>query len=159
MHKNRNVFLVLFLFLAACTLQPASNLEGDDWVVFSAETAKKYQTLSWLFSGEPEYWSPTIADVRTLEKGLPAYLQDNQSAFYMTQTLVWERLNEYNRQYVGVVLDGKKVIYGNYLCKDAEITGWKEQLIYVADGGACFFQFKFEPSTGRFFDLMVNGNA
>jgi hypothetical protein len=38
----------------------------------------------------------------------------NKFAFYMTQTLIWDRLDEYNRQYAGVVLEGKKIIYANY---------------------------------------------
>jgi hypothetical protein len=38
-------------------------------------------------------------------------------------------------------------------------TNWKENFIFVADGGACYFQFKFDTSTGEFFDLIVNGEA
>ena len=159
MLNNRKIFFVLILFLAACTSRPASNAEGEDWVAFSADKAQTDQMLGWLFLGDAEYWSPTKADVRTLQSGLPAYLQENKSAFYMTDAAVWEQLDEYNSQYVGIVLEGRKVIYASYLCRIGEDTNWKENFIFVADGGACYFKFKFDTSTGEFFDLLVNGEA
>ncbi|MBI5294459.1 MAG: hypothetical protein HY869_03210 [Chloroflexi bacterium] len=160
MLNTGKAFLVLILLLTACTSsQPASSAEGEDWIAFSADKAQTDKMLDWLFPAEAEYWSPTEADVHALEDGLPAYLQENQSAFHMTESPVWEQLEEYNRQYVGIVLDGQKVIYANYLCRIGAETEWKEQFIFVADGGACYFQFKFDASTGRFFDLLVNGEA
>lgn len=158
MPKNKKIFLVLILFITACT-SPARNTEGEHWIAFSAEKAQTDQMLDWLFPGKAEYWSPTEADVRTLEDGLPVYLRENKSAFYMTEDLIWERLDEYNRQYIGVVLEGKNVIYASYLCQDGATTEWKEQFIFVADGGACYFKFKFDTSTGEFYDLLVNGEA
>jgi hypothetical protein len=160
MLNNRKIFLALILFLTACT-SPARNAEGENWVAFSADKAQADQMLNWLFPADatPEYWSPTKADVHTLESGLPAYLQENKSAFYMTETLIWEQLDEYNSQYVGIVLEGRKVIYANYLCQNGADTEWKKQFIFVADGGACYFKFKFDTSTGEFFDLLVNGEA
>ena len=159
MLNNRKIFLVLILFLTACTSQPAPNAEGENWVSFSADKAQADQMLNWLFPAEAEYWSPTKADVRAFESGLPAYLQENKSAFYMTDAQVWEQLDEYNSQYVGIVLEGRKVIYASYLCRNGTDTEWKEQFIFVADGGACYFKFKFDTSTGEFFDLLVNGEA
>lgn len=159
MSKNKAIYLFLVLCFTACTSPPAPGVEGENWVAFSAEKAQSDRMLEWLFAADAEYWSPTEADIRTLELGLPAYLQENESAFYMTETLVWERLNEYNRQYVGIVLDGRRVIYANYLCKRGDDEGWKEQFAFVEDGGVCYFQFKFDASTGEFFGLQVNGES
>jgi hypothetical protein len=159
MLNSRKVFLVLILFLAACTSQPARNAEGENWVAFSADKAQADQMLDWLCPSDAEYWSPVKADVRAIESGLPAYLQENKSAFHMTDAAVWEQLDEYNSQYVGVALEGRKVIYASYLCRIGEDTNWKENFIFVADGGACYFKFKFDTSTGEFFDLLVNGEA
>ncbi len=162
MFNNRKIFLAIILFLAACTSQPASpvpNAEGENWVAFSADKAQADQMLDWIFPSDAEYWSPTKADISTLQSGLPAYLQENKSAFYMTDAPIWEQLNEYNSQYVGIVLEGKKIIYASYLCENGEDSGWKENFTFVADGGACYFQFKFDTSAGEFFDLLVNGEA
>ncbi len=159
MLNYRKILLVLILFLTACTSQPAPNVEGENWVAFSADKAQADEMLKWLFSADAEYWSPTEADVLKIESGLPAYLQENKSAFYMTDEPIWEQLDEYNSQYVGIVLDGRKVIYANYLCKSGVYTEWKENFIFVADGGECYFQFKFDTSTSEFYDLFVNGEA
>lgn len=159
MRNNRKIFLVLILFLTACISQPAPNAEGENWVAFSADKAQADEMLKWLFSADAEYWSPTEADVLKIENGLPAYLQENKSAFYMTDEPIWEQLDEYNSQYVGILLDGRKVIYASYLCKSGVYTEWKENFIFVADGGKCYFQFKFDTSTGEFYDLLVNGEA
>ena len=159
MFNARKIFLVLILFLTACTSQPAANTEGENWIAFSADKAQADQMLDWIFPGDAEYWSPTKADVRALESGLPAYLQENQSAFYMTDAPIWEQLDGYNHQYIGIVLEGRKVIYASYLCQRGTDTEWKEQFIFVADGGACYFQFKYDASTGEFYDLQVNGEA
>jgi hypothetical protein len=163
MFNNRKLFLVLILFLTASTSQsqPATNAEGENWVAFSADKAQADQMLDWLFPADavPEYWSPTEADIHTLESGLPAYLQENKSAFYMTDAPIWEQLGEYNRQYVGIILEGRKVIYASYLCQNGTDTKWKEQFIFVADGGVCYFKFKFDTSTREFFDLLVNSEA
>ena len=159
MFNDRKIFLVLILFLTACTSQPAPNAEGKNWVAFSADKAQADQMLDWLFPADAEYWSPAKADVHKIESGLPAYLQENKSAFYMTDAPVWDQLDEYNSQYVGVVLEGRKIIYASYLCRIGEDTNWKENFIFVADGGACYFKFKYDTSTGEFFDLVVNGEA
>lgn len=158
---NQRMFLLsgfLVILVSACATA-TQNIEGENWVAFSAETAQKDQMLDWLFPSDAEYWSPTAADIRALESALPAYLQENRSAFYMTETLIWKRLDEYNRQYIGVVLGGKKIIYASFLCQGGANTEWKEHFILVADGGACYFQFKYEPSTGGYYDLSVNGEA
>lgn len=157
MLKTRKAFLVLFLFLTACT-PPAPNVEGENWVAFSAEDAQADQMLDWLFTDDVEYWSPTEADIQSVEDGLPDYLRENQSSFYITGSPVWERLNEYNRQYVGLVLEGKKVIYANYFC-NATGLDWKKEFVMVLDGGACYFQFKFNTDSGEYFGLQVNGEA
>jgi hypothetical protein len=157
MFDYRKIFLILFL--TACTSQPAPNAEGKNWVAFSADKAQADQMLDWLFPVKAEYWSPAKADIHKIESGLPAYLQENKSAFYMTDAPVWDQLDEYKSQYVGVVLEGRKIIYASYLCRIGEDTNWKENFIFVADGGACYFQFKFDTSTGEFFDLLVNGEA
>ena len=159
MFNHRKIFLVLILFLTACTSQPARNAEGKNWVAFSADKAQADQMLDWLFPTDAEYWSPTKADVRAIESGLPAYLQENKSAFYMTDEPVWEQLNKYNSQYVGIILEDRKVIYASYLCRIGEDINWKENFIFVADGGACYFKFKFDTSTSEFYDLLVNGEA
>lgn len=157
MLKTRKAFPVLFLFLIACT-PSAPNVEGENWIAFSAENAQADQMLDWLFIDDIEYWSPTETDVHAIEDDLPAYLQENESAFYVTGAPIWERLDEYKHQYIGVVLEGERVVYANYFC-DATGLDWKKEFVMVLDGGACYFQFKFNTDSDEYFGLQVNGEA
>jgi len=100
--------------------------------------------------------TPSEDDIITLESGLGIYLQNNPDRFYEGAP-VWERLDKYNRQYVGMILDGKKIIYANYFCESVET--WRKDFVFVLDGGDCFFQFKYDVDSAQFFDLQVNGVA
>ena len=155
MLKNFLSIGILLLFFVACTTAP-KNIEGEQWVAFSAEHASQAELNEWLFPDDVTYWSPSTADVLVVEEGVAAFLQENESAFF-TDRPVWERLNEYNRQYVGMVWDERKILYANFFCNNE--PDWKENFVLVMDGGACYFQFKFDPNIGEFFQLQVNGEA
>ena len=40
-----------------------------------------------------------------------------------------------------------------------EVTDWTSQPVFVADGGDCFFSVSYEPASGSFEDLRINGDA
>ena len=151
-------FTFVLQFLLACSASPQP-IQGERWVIFSVEQASEQGLGDWLVTNgqTPEYWTPSENDVVALEDGLSAYLQNNPDRFY-EGTPVWERLDDYNRQYIGMVLDGKKIIYANYFCDSIE-TDWRKGFVFVMDGGNCFFQFKYDVNSGEFFDLQVNGVA
>ena len=146
--------------VAGCSAN-AQSLQGERWVVFPAEQAKAQRLGDWLaINGQTaEYWTPSEDDVLALENGLGSYLEQTNSERFNQQPFpIWERLDEYNRQYIGILLDGKKVIYANYFC-DSIQTDWRKDFVFVMDGGDCFFQFKYDVDSAEFFDLQVNGNA
>jgi hypothetical protein len=140
--------------------QTAQSVQGERWVIFPEAQAKEQGIATWfLNSGQTaEYWTPSEKDVLALEDGLVFYLQNNSNSFYEQGTPVWEKLDDYNRQYIGIILDGKRIVYANFFCNN---TGrdWRKEFIFVLDGGECFFQFKYDPDSGEFFDLQVNGVA
>ena len=151
-------FIFTLQFVVACS-SAAQPIQGEKWVIFSAKQAREQKLGGWLVTHDQtaEYWTPSEEDVLALENGLGTYLQKNPGRFY-EGTPAWERLDEYNRQYVGMVLDGKQIIYANYFCDSIE-TDWRKDFIFVMDGGDCFFQFKYDVHTAEFFDLQVNGVA
>lgn len=151
--------LLASLFIIGCA--PATeNVEGENWVIFSAEYAKNNRFGTGLVpaSTDLEYWTPTEADIRALEDDLPSFLQSNSDQFFVTQSPPWERLSEYQRQYIGLMINGEQVIYANYFCRSFN-ENWNKEFVFVLDGGACYFQFKNNPQSGEFFDLHVNGEA
>lgn len=162
MFMNKRPIFVLFVllqFVFACS-PSGQNMQGEHWVIFSEKQAEESGIGSWFAQGdEPiQYWTPVEENILALEDALGAYLQDNPDRFRNSETPVWERLNEYNRQYIGIILDGKQIIYANYFCDSVE-SDWKKDFVFVMDGGECFFQFKYEVESAEFFDLQVNGEA
>ena len=146
---------VIFSALAGCSA-PAST---DTWAVIPERRAEEMGIGTWLLNGgEIEgYWTPTGEDILLLEETLPSFLQENSTSF-RREPAVWEQLDTYKRQYAGLVMNGRKIIYGNFFCSDPG-TDWKKEWIFVMDGGNCFFQLQFDNASGAFSGLMVNGDA
>lgn len=149
-------FCVMVVFsLSGCTT-PAST---DTWAVITERRAEEMGIGTWLLSGaEIEgYWTPTEEDVLLLEQNLPSFLQENSTSF-RREPPVWEQLDTYQRQYAGLVMNGRKIIYGNFFCTEPG-PGWKEEWLFVMDGGDCYFQLQFDVASSAFSGLMVNGDA
>jgi hypothetical protein len=160
--KKHSVVVLLSIIVqlaAACSLS-ASNMEGEKWVIFSDRQARDLGIAEWFIQpGQTaEYWTPSEEAVLAIEGELVAFLQENSDRFYSQGIPVWERLDDYNRQYLGIILDGKRLVYANCFC-DSTGRDWKKDFVMVLDGGDCFFQFKYDVDSGEFFDLQVNGNA
>ena len=150
------LFCVTVVFsLAGCTT-PAST---DTWAVIPQRRAEEMGLGTWLSSGaEIEgYWTPTEQDVLLLEENLPSFLQENSTSF-RREPPVWEQLDNFKRQYAGLVMNGSKIIYGNFFCSEPS-PDWKTEWMFVMDGGDCFFQLQFDVANGTFSGLTVNGDA
>lgn len=149
------VYGVTVSSLAGCSA-PAST---DMWAVIPERRAEEMGLGTWLSSGaEIEgYWTPTEEDILLLEENLPSFLQENSTSF-RREPPVWEQLDNYKRQYAGLVIHDSKIIYGNFFCSDPGMD-WKKEWMFVIDGGDCFFQLQFDIASGAFSGLMVNGDA
>jgi hypothetical protein len=64
-------------------------------------------------------------------------------------------LASYRRQFVGVEVDGRSYILGNFFRTDDDA----QQPVAVDDGGETYFQIRYEPKTKRLSGLMVNGEG
>lgn len=165
--------ILLLIYLAACsdTIRDKSTLEtpstatatrveiptvteNENWVIFTKEAAEEMGVASWLVEGD-QFWSPSENDILTLEEKLPEYLFQNAYLF-IQQPPAWERLDEYQRQYIGFFCSGQKIIYGNFFCDPLNVN-WLENIVSVDDGGECYFQFEFNVDEGTFIFLLVNG--
>lgn len=164
--------LVLALGSASCTLaitpptsQPSSEANTSsttpaversaNGVIFTAEQAEaEFPSIGLQVEGA---WTPTGADVAALEAALPDFLRTAQDSHLHPDPPIWERAPDYYRQYLGMVENGEQVIYANFFC--SEHDNWQEQIVFVLDGGDCYFQVKYNPHSGEFYDLMVNGEA
>lgn len=112
-------------------------------------------------------WKPSADETQTALMAIQSFLERP------TSTNDWSKgeikkirihLKEYRVQFVGVVRDGKKVIWCNFFPaprkgeKDS-FQYWQRQAIMVDDGGFWYWQIEYDPSTGKCLKFMSNGYA
>ncbi len=67
--------------------------------------------------------------------------------------------NDYKKQLVAVTNSkGEKEVWVNCFCRTWD-TRWKTEIMHVDDGGNCYFNFKINLTTKKYYDLGVNGEA
>ena len=68
-------------------------------------------------------------------------------------------LKRYKRQYIPVISDkGYKEVWVNCFCYTRDST-WKQKVIFVKDGGNCFFNLVINLTNKSYYRLTVNGEA
>ena len=136
------------------TAKSPTAVANQNWVIVTKEQAEETGIASWLVESDG-FWAPSADDIFKLEEGLAEYLSQNSSYFYR-QPPVWERLDEYQRQYIGLERGGRQIIYGNFFCNNLGMD-WRKKLVIVDDGGDCFFQIEYDVESEVFIKLLVNG--
>jgi hypothetical protein len=157
--KLISYFLLLTVALssAACNLvitpPPPAQLNPNS-VIFTAEQSEA--SLDAVDSDAESTWTPTEADIAKLEAALPSFLESAENEWLQDDPPIEERIADYMRQYLGIVEKGEQIIYANFFCTINDMD-WRNQYVLVMDGGDCFLQVKYNPESGEFFDLSVNG--
>ena len=99
-------------------------------------------------------WLPAAADVAALEQHLPQIAALEGGIEGVSLHIAYPE--NFYRQYVGIVVGGRRLIYvnaGPYL-----LTGPNREHVAVAcDGGSRFWGALYDPRAGRFFNLQING--
>ena len=68
--------------------------------------------------------------------------------------------NNYRKQLIAVTnKKGEKEVWVNCFCHTWDNNNWKKDILLVHDGGNCYFNFKVNLVTKKFYDLSVNGEA
>jgi hypothetical protein len=100
-------------------------------------------------------WTPTADDIKSME-----------SRFALRARLIAKHKLEqmqppktYNRQYLGIVVGGRKLIYINAFCDDELPADWRDKLVNYCDGGWCFWGVVYDTVSHSFSHLEINGIA
>ncbi|MCC4634899.1 hypothetical protein ACFFJ4_18080 [Xanthomonas dyei] len=158
MRTLRSATALAVLALAGCATTQApstvpTNLKsGQSWIITRQSVAE--QVLDTCSRDSPArhpgqitgYWEPSHQQIEQLESRQDA----------LTPTIAEPR--EFDRQYVGVVIEGQQLIYINAfkLPNDPPVKPAREA-IKVCDGGSAFWGALYDPQTGGFSQIAVNG--
>jgi hypothetical protein len=63
------------------------------------------------------------------------------------------------RQYIGIVVAGRRLIYVNAFAFLDSMSMWRERFVDICDGGTSVWGVLYDPDTKDFFDLSINGVA
>lgn len=151
--------LAALVLLAGCTPAntrpgslPTAIKTGQSWVVTRPVVAA--QVLDTCSRDSPAkggagvsgYWAPSRAQIEQLE----ARLSQLQSRIAEPE--------KSDRQYVGIESRGRQLIYINaFTLPDHSRINPVREAVRVCDGGARFWGAVFDPQSGNFSDVAVNG--
>jgi hypothetical protein len=78
---------------------------------------------------------------------------------HRTADVQFSNADEYIFQYQANMIEGKRILFINAFCRRIEDFELSKSFLTVKDGGSCFFNVKYDLSSGIFFELIVNGDA
>ena len=150
---------LLFVLLAiqACASGTRPVLPADAVVVAGANAAGLLHPCSRDAPLAVEgTWQPRVEDILAIERVL-------------RQTLVsrppygdadWSKApSGWRRQYVGIVRNGHRYIYGSFFPKHAmDDRSWRAEPVVYCDGGPRYFSIEYDPASRRM-TLAFNGEA
>lgn len=110
-------------------------------------------------SGPPRFegtWRPTHADVQVMESRL-SQISRLRSEGGLAGVQI-KKPAGYYRQYVGLIIGKRRLIYINAFCEKTPPPYWRERPVDVCDGG-CNWGALYDTLSGSFSRLQVNGIA
>ena len=104
------------------------------------------------------YFTPSQEDILKAESKLIDYIQETTSPGldYPLIPDLSQKLANYKRQYVGIILEDGNKIWLNFFC-DPHNDGWKYGVISVIGGGGCYFNVLYDIKSEEFSHLLING--
>jgi len=163
----RRWFLCALALLAACSAPtaprpraPSPFAPSTHTILAGAEALKLSHQCSRPSPGPVEaQWTPTEADIQTLEPNLGTILRA-----HLTHEGVTTPIADYYRQYAGLVIGGRRVIYINGIERSALETSnsnhpfdWRTQATGICDGGPITFGVEYDVAAGEFTRFAFNG--
>lgn len=120
------------------------------------------------------FWTPQPKDIKLVESRLKAALKkavkepatlDRYATTpgvrkYVSGQIeqIIKHYNEYQHQYIGLVINGKRHIYLNsFAARDG--MSYAKHFVKVSDGSFWYWQILYSVDNGSFFDMSINGEA
>jgi hypothetical protein len=163
MVSTKHILAAFALALAACTPPTGPSGGGGAGGAFSApyeifdgdRALELTEQCSRISPGPVEStWTPSDSDIRAME---PALLERVRQE--LTTAGAQEDAAAYIRQYGGLVIAGKRVIYSHGFIEriDDPDEGWRTHARIICDGGPITFGVEYDPATREFANFAFNG--
>jgi len=164
--KHPYIVLVGLLCVAIATGQaPAQNSSSAQKKPIAGSTTK---SLTVILPGAPaavhfpkgtQFWTPTASDIAQLETDLQALAKKTPLQNVRSGQPAQNIATAYCRQYIGIMEGGKKKIFVNAFRAShaAEFPHWRQQYVFVFDGGSGFYHVTYDVKTHQFGEVRFNG--
>jgi hypothetical protein len=186
--KFAATLLAVFIFFSRADAKDFQTTKscGTEGAIIPAETVKEWADSVRRGRSAPHgiqdmlgvdaesFWTPSPQDVELVETRLKAalekaakepatfneYARTADAHKYLSEQTgqILRHYSEYRRQYLGLIINGKRHIYINSFLSDAGVD-YTHQLIVVFDGGFGFWRILYSVEDSHFHGLTINGEA
>lgn len=160
---KRSVFFMSCLWgalISGCAPSPNASESIPSQVAILPVKAGKavLQQCSRATINTPEsFWVPTSDEVNAIEQALPQYLSRSE----VRQPS--KPLEEFSRQYSGVIAQGQRLVYINFFPGSSldfsQGGSWRTEPVIVCDGGDSFWGIVYNVDQKTFEPPQFNGEA
>ena len=154
-------FTVVFIILSS-----SSKSQIDKYVLFDSSYAPSI--LRQCSRSVPEIegvWNPSPSDVKSLESNLEQISKLKSTDCCLLDAQI-PNPSYYCRQYVGIIVKGRKVIYINAFVplmgtnlRTSDPNYWRKNVIVICDGGESVWGCEYDVQNNCFYNLSINGVA
>lgn len=175
--RARSLLLVVTIatgVLSACvgSAEVTSEPAGDNTlvettaytgIIISENGASEFRYL--FDDGSNGFWEPSRADVASAEECIGRFLgsaqQDPTLDMYQKESAAFisENLDQYRRQYVGVVVGGERRIWCNLFFSDGSFLDWERVPVDVDGGGNRYWQIYYIVPDDECVGFSVHGQS
>jgi hypothetical protein len=153
--RPSGAFLVTLLALVTVRCSTVS-LQADHSAVIPAQNARLMKLCSRPGPSFDHAWEPSAAQIADLEADLPMLASQTARGCCLNGFRITDLASSW-RQYLGVVVNGKRLIYINGFSAEKPGEHWKTEPVIICDGGGAAWGALYDPATRRFSDLALNG--
>jgi len=152
----KQLAVIMLSLLTGCTTAPPRSS-----VVLPETEAARFRDLC-SRPGVPAFqgtWTPTPADITAMESRFRR-LRRTKSRECCVLGFSVDRLEKFDLQYVGVMINSQKFIYINAACSATRDAQWSTRAYSsVCDGGGCYWGALYDVEKGQFSHIASNGSA
>jgi len=124
-------------------------IDGHEGVILAEDAVPELIGTYGLASTAESSWTPTEAVLQAAEDALVRHMGRTPG--------LGAHMLDVTRQYGGYVENGERKLFVNAFC--ADVDDWRSEVVYVLDGGDCFWQAVYNVDRGEIEAIWVNFSA